>query len=236
MRILAVIILSLVLVGCNDNSSTDSNVELDPKIEEPVEKTKENKSSNEQPAMDDIPVELNPKAVLSKRLRTGYLEKSKYDAKIRKEVQRWLPMVHWSIVKAQFYQESKLNPNAESGVGAKGIAQFMPATWEEVRKDLEFGRISRTNADISIMAGTYYDQKLWNFWTSPRPHYHHVAFMLASYNAGAGNLVKAQKACGGPNLFPEVMACLPQITGHHHEETEGYIENIFNFYALHKLN
>ena len=45
---------------------------------------------------------------------------------------------------------------------------------------------------------------------------------LASYNGGAGNIIKAQKLCGGPPLYAEIMACLHQVTGRHAKETRGY--------------
>lgn len=48
----------------------------------------------------------------------------------------------------------------------------------------------------------------------------------ASYNAGAGHLIKAQKLCGGGNLYRVIIPCLPQVTGHHSMETIGYVENI----------
>lgn len=53
-------------------------------------------------------------------------------------------------------------------------------------------------------------------------------YMLAaaSYNAGAGNLIRSQKSCGGPNRYREIVACLPRITGHHSKETKGYVRNI----------
>jgi soluble lytic murein transglycosylase-like protein len=37
----------------------------------------------------------------------------------------------WLLLKAQAIAESNLDPDAVSWVGAKGLTQFMPATWRE---------------------------------------------------------------------------------------------------------
>ena len=53
-------------------------------------------------------------------------------------------------------------------------------------------------------------------------------FMLAaaSYNAGAGHLIKAQRACNNARNYPEIIICLPDITGHHANETKDYVRKI----------
>lgn len=177
---------------------------------------------------------------LSEALKRDFLSSNQYNRKIQKEVNNFLPVIDWRIVKAQFYQESKLDPEAESPVGAKGLAQFMGPTWEEVLGEMN-QEGSRTDPHLSIQMGVYYNSKLWSFWSSPRPHYHRVAYMLGSYNAGAGSLLEAQKACKehtedvNCNLYPPTKSHLHLITGKHHKETETYVKNIFNYYVLEKL-
>ncbi len=39
--------------------------------------------------------------------------------------------IDWLLLKAQVKRESAFDPNARSPVGAVGLAQFMPATWDE---------------------------------------------------------------------------------------------------------
>src|SRR5690606_20537269 len=56
---------------------------------------------------------------------------NEYNELIRLAAQKYLPGYDWRLYKAQLWQESKLNPYATSPAGAKGIAQFMPATWAE---------------------------------------------------------------------------------------------------------
>lgn len=48
----------------------------------------------------------------------------------------------------------------------------------------------------------------------------------ASYNAGAGHLIKAQRLCGGGNLYRQIIPCLPQVTGKHSAETIDYVDKI----------
>ena len=48
----------------------------------------------------------------------------------------------------------------------------------------------------------------------------------ASYNAGAGHLIKAQRLCDGRNLYREIIPCLPQVTGRHSAETIDYVQKI----------
>lgn len=49
---------------------------------------------------------------------------------------------------------------------------------------------------------------------------------LASYNAGMGHLIEAQKLCGMPAEYRYIIDCLPDVTGHHSKETKGYVRNI----------
>lgn len=131
----------------------------------------------------------------------------------------------WRLLKAQCYQESRLKRYAVSPVGAQGLCQFMPATWSDMKK--RYPDLTDPFLPIqSIRAAAIYMSDLNNFWKSPRPQSDRYALALASYNAGAGNLVKAQKYCGMPLLYSEIINCLPDITKHHSKETIGYVENI----------
>ena len=124
---------------------------------------------------------------------SGSLFPDRYDAQIKKASKRYLPGSDWRLLKAQYYQESRLDPKAESPVGAKGVGQFMPGTWKEVSKKLGFGQVSPHIAKYSIQAGAYYMARLRKNWSSPRPEMHRHSLALASYNAGLGNMLKAQK-------------------------------------------
>jgi soluble lytic murein transglycosylase-like protein len=132
----------------------------------------------------------------------------------------------WRLYWAQLNQESRFNPLAVSPAGAMGVAQFMPATWAEIGSGDPF------NAFDSIDAGARYMAKLIGKWKSPRPAMDRYCLAMASYNAGFGNILKAQRAAGGANDYKSIIAALPQITGAKHSwETISYVRLILGFYA-----
>ena len=153
----------------------------------------------------------------------------KYDRDIQSSVHRWWPRhedAGWQWWKAQLYQESLLDPAAVSPVGARGLAQFMPGTWADVSRQLGLGLVSPHIARHSINAGAYYMVKLRNSWSSPRPAIDRWDLARASYNAGLGNLLKAQQASGGKLMYADIIAALPSVTGPHSKETISYVERI----------
>lgn len=156
---------------------------------------------------------------------------SRYDRQIELAASRWLPGVPWRLWKAQLYQESRLDPEARSPAGAEGLAQFMPATWNEITRAMGYGLVDRRIADASIQAGAYYMARLRRQWSAPRPERDRHDLAMASYNAGIGHILAAQRLCRDPPLYDAIMACLPQITGRHARETLGYAPSIRRWHA-----
>lgn len=170
---------------------------------------------------------------LSASPASSALFSDRYDADIRTAVKRWWPdYPHWTSWKAQLYQESLLDPAAVSPVGARGLAQFMPGTWAEVSRELGLGPVSPHVAKHAINAGAYYMAKLRHSWRSPRPNEDRHKLAQASYNAGLGNILRSQRACGMAVLYSEIIACLPQITGRHSRETITYVERIAQWRSM----
>lgn len=156
---------------------------------------------------------------------------SKWDAAFAKHADTYLPGVDWRLLKAQCYQESRLRPEAVSPVGAAGVCQFMPPTWREARAALGFEPgASVYDPLLNIEAGAWYMGRLRKTWRSPRPERDRHSLALASYNAGAGHILRAQRLCGNPSLYDPIMACLPQVTGRHAAETLGYAPAIYRHY------
>ena len=83
---------------------------------------------------------------------------------------------------AQGYQESQLDQNAKSAVGAVGVMQLMPATG----KDMKVGDI--TQIETNIHAGVKYMQFMIDqyFKDEPMDQLNKGLFAFASYNAGPG--------------------------------------------------
>jgi len=160
------------------------------------------------------------------------LYSDRYDDQIKSAVYRYLRHYDWRLFKAQLYQESLLESDAVSPVGARGLAQFMPATWAEVTQQLGLGLVSAHAAKPAIIAGAYYQGRMIGIWRSPRPNADRYSLGAASYNAGAGNIIKAQRLCGGALRYKEIIECLPRVTGRHANETKTYVERIWQYYEL----
>src|SRR5207237_5279220 len=83
----------------------------------------------------------------------------------------------------QIYLESGFNPNAQSGVGAEGIAQFMPGTARGLGIN-PWDPIAALKAAAQMMAN------------SAHQYGGDYAKALAAYNAGSGTVKQAVNACG----------------------------------------
>jgi len=153
-----------------------------------------------------------------------------FDSEICKQSARYLIGHDCAWLKAQLIQESGLNPKAQSPVGAMGLGQFMPATYREVCVPLVICHLSPFNPKASIKAAAYYQALMESKWYSKRSRADRKALGQASYNAGLGNILKAQRVCGMPSKYQCVIECLPQVTGRHSEETIGYVKAIRRHY------
>lgn len=155
---------------------------------------------------------------------------AQYDSEICKQSARYLIGHDCDWLKAQLIQESRLKPNAKSPVGAMGLGQIMPATYREICVPLVICHLSPYDPKASIKAAAYYQALMESKWFSKRSDQDRKALGQASYNAGAGNIIKAQRACGMPSKYMCIIKCLPQITGHHSRETIGYVKSISSHY------
>lgn len=163
----------------------------------------------------------------------GPLIPDRYDRQIAKAVAAWWPDYPWPASwKAQLYQESRLDPAVVSPVGAAGLAQFMPGTWAQVARELRLGSVS-PHHEAAIEAGAWYMAKLRAEWRAGiRTSDDRQRLAQASYNAGLGSLLEAQRRCGGPPGYRDIVACLPLVTGRHSAETTGYVDRIAHWRAL----
>jgi len=146
-----------------------------------------------------------------------------WDREFKDATDVYLPVgTDWKLLKAQCYQESRLDPLARSPVGAYGLCQFMPGTAGDVGRKLGASPEAFWLPAVSIRAAGYYMGTLIYSWKSERPAMDRHKLALGSYNAGIGHLLKAQKLCNNARFYDDIIACLPAITGRHSKETIDY--------------
>ncbi len=160
-----------------------------------------------------------------------YNHVQKFDPYFSKYTKRYFgPGFDWKYFKAQAIAESRLKEKARSRVGAKGIMQIMPKTFDEIKKKNPTIKGTREQPRWNIAAGIWYNRSIWKLWKADRPFQDKINFMFGSYNAGKGNILKAQRKAKrqgmNPNLWPSIEQTLPKITGKHSKETLGYIKKI----------
>jgi membrane-bound lytic murein transglycosylase MltF len=137
------------------------------------------------------------------------------------------------LMAAQGYQESGLNQNAKSHVGAIGVMQVMPATG----KELAVGDITQLEANIH--AGVKYVRRLEDtYFNDPAiDDLNKALFSFASYNAGPGRIrelrKRTQKRGLNPNIwFNNVEVITSEVVG---RETVQYVSNIYKYYVAYKM-
>lgn len=106
--------------------------------------------------------------------------------------------IDWRLIVAQMYQESRFDPKAESWVGAKGLLQLMPATAKEM--GIKTGSIE--NPEANIAGGVKYLRKMLDRFDRSIPMRQRIRFALASYNAGYGHVIDAQRLAKMRGLDP----------------------------------
>jgi len=137
------------------------------------------------------------------------------------------------MLMAQGYQESRLDQNAKSAVGAVGIMQLMPATGES----LGVGNI-RT-PDPNVHAGAKYMRRLLDtyFKDSNFDEQNRNLFAFAAYNAGPGKVHSLQVEAKTQGLNPNVWfdnverVCAARVG----QETVRYVRNIYKYYIAYTL-
>jgi len=126
-------------------------------------------------------------------LSTGKV--SRYDDMIRKYSGRidW----DWRLLASLICQESRFDPDAESGVGAIGLMQIMPLTGENLGIDIT------ASPESNMKAGIEYINWLHSIFDSKIPDENErINFILASYNAGPGHVLDAMKLAEKHGMDP----------------------------------
>jgi membrane-bound lytic murein transglycosylase F len=173
-------------------------------------------------------------AVPGRALAQSTTVPDRLDDHFRKYAKRFFgPGVDWRLFKAQGMTESGLDPNATSKVGARGIMQLLPSTYEDVRSMTAAVGEKIDDPEWNIAAGILYDRTLWKVWTDTLDDEHRWKFTFGSYNAGAGTVQRAQKVAEQHALeyrtWPGILAVAKEVPRWRHEETINYVDRIMAF-------
>lgn len=104
-----------------------------------------------------------------------------------------------ALVKAVVWKESRFHPGVRGKAGEIGLMQLMDAAsqeWAEAERVYPLGERALFNPATNILAGTWYLRKLVRrYRNTDNP----VAFALADYNAGRGNVLRWAKGTAMTN-------------------------------------
>ncbi len=140
----------------------------------------------------------------------------------------------WLMIVAQGYQESKLDQSTRSKAGAIGIMQVLPTTAADPNVDIP----NIEQAEPNVHAGVKYLRFLRDqyFDSSEIEPLDRVLLSFAAYNAGPGNIAKAQQKAVQMGLDPNrwfgelEIAAAKTIS----REPVLYVRNIYKYYVAYK--
>ena len=137
------------------------------------------------------------------------------------------------LMLAQGYQESQLDNNAKSHVGAIGVMQIMPATG----KELKVGDIKQVEANVN--GGVKYMRKMIDtyFKDDDMDRLNKGLMAFASYNAGPGKIRSLRKEAERRGLNPNIwFGNVERVVGEKiGRETVTYVSNIYKYYVAYSL-
>jgi membrane-bound lytic murein transglycosylase MltF len=141
--------------------------------------------------------------------------------------------IDYVLMAAQGYQESTLDQNAKSVVGAIGVMQVMPATG----KGLDVGDI--TEIDSNVHAGVKYMRFMMDryFAGEPIDDLNKALMTFAAYNAGPGRLQQLRRETERQGLDPNVwFGNVERVASARiGRETVTYVSNIYKYYVAYTL-
>ena len=138
----------------------------------------------------------------------------------------------WHYFKAQAVAESNLREDARSPVGAVGVMQIMPRTFEENQRKNPAITGSLDQPRWNIAAGIWYDRQHFVVWAADRSLVERLKFTFGSYNAGRSSILRAQQFALGEGLnarlWDSVAGELPRVTGRRSQETVAYVARVLD--------
>jgi membrane-bound lytic murein transglycosylase MltF len=141
--------------------------------------------------------------------------------------------VDYLLMMAKGYQESGLNQNAKSPVGAIGVMQLMPATG----KEMNVGDI--TKEEPNIQAGIKYSDLMMEkyYGKEPMDDLNKILFSFAAYNCGPARVKQLRAEAAQKGLDPNVWINNVEVIAAARvgAETVNYVSNIYKYYVAYKL-
>ena len=124
-----------------------------------------------------------------------------------------------ALMMAVIREESSFNPQAQSGVGAIGLMQLMPATAHDIgsKHSIEFNTSSLVNPELNIKLGNLYYSTIRGMLEGKD------ISAIAAYNGGIGS-VSRWKTTLKYNDTDEFVEQIP------YEETKNYVIKVFKSY------
>jgi len=114
-------------------------------------------------------------------------------------------------------EESYFNPNASSGVGAKGLMQLMPTTADEVASRKGLAGYNLFDAESNIKLGNAYYSMIKSMLSGMD------VSAIASYNGGIGSVTKWKQSLS----YFDTDSFVEKIP---YDETQNYVKKVFRSY------
>ena len=198
-------------------------------------------------AINEFIAKYSLNSAIGQTLNKRYLQSTRYARNARSDTERkkFQAMVtffkqygeryqfDYLMMAAQGYQESALDQNARSQVGAIGVMQLMPDTGREQK----VGDV--TKLEPNIHAGVKYMRFMRDqyFQNEPMTDVNKALFTFASYNAGPGRIRQLRRETERRGLDPNVwFGNVEQVASERiGRETVTYVSNIYKYYLAYKL-
>lgn len=124
-----------------------------------------------------------------------------------------------ALMMAIIREESHFNPEAQSGVGAIGLMQLMPATAHEVgaKNGIDFNTSYLLNPELNIKIGNLYYSTIRKMLNGNDAH------TIAAYNGGIGSVTRWKSSL----KYSDTDEFVEQIP---YDETKNYVKKVFKSY------
>jgi membrane-bound lytic murein transglycosylase MltF len=142
----------------------------------------------------------------------------------------------WLLLAAQAYQESTIDQNKKSPVGAVGVMQIKPSTAEGNPINIKGVDVS---AERNVEAGAKYLRFMVDryFKNEPMERIDKGLFAIASYNAGPARVAGLRRKAAAMRLDPNKWFGNVEVVAAREigRETVQYVSNIYKYYVSYTL-